>query len=81
MRPPVGVGLEHLTDQASVTRLPDRHQHDRKVAGDSVGPQTGLTLAVLLFDAVGRRPKEGIRIEEMGRQFLEVAGIVGLNVK
>ena len=38
MHSPIGMRLEHLTDQADIPRLADGDQGDRQVARDSVGP-------------------------------------------
>ena len=57
--PPIGVGLKHLADQADLPFLADGDQGDRQVTRDAVGPQTGLTLAVVC-EASGGGAQEGV---------------------
>ena len=40
LQSPVGVGLNHLSDQNEVFVIRDAHKHDGQVARDAVGPQS-----------------------------------------
>ena len=47
MHSPIGVGLQHLAHQVDLPYFSDGDQHQRQVAGNGVGPQACLPLAVI----------------------------------
>ncbi len=72
---PVGLGLEQLANQADVLCLSNVHDRDREIAGDSVGPQVGLALAIVLYSLRGRT-ENPIRIEHVAGQLLEAQRLI-----
>src|SRR5512137_2979833 len=77
---PIGMGLEHLTDQADIPRLANGDQGNRQVARNSIRPQAGLAL-VVLFDAFNGRAQERVGKEQVAGELLEATSIVGLDAK
>ncbi len=77
---PVGMRLEHLTDQAEILHLADGDQGNRQVTRDGIGPQAGLPFAVFR-DAFCGGTQQGIGIQQMAGQLLEAARFVGLDAQ
>ena len=77
---PIGVRLEHLTDQAEILHLANGDQGNGQVTRDGIGPQAGLALAVF-SDAFCGGTQQGIGIQQMACQLLEAARIVGLDAQ
>ena len=78
LKPPVLVGAQQLGHQHQVVVHANAHQHQREVAGDAVGPQRGLPLAVG-GDDIGPRATVPIQEERGAREPLEAVCLVGVH--
>ena len=80
LHPPIFVGAYQFANDFQVFGLVDPHQHDRQVAGDSVGPQLRRS-ALASLQNVGRGPQRRIGVEHAIGETLEEMRFVGTDAE
>ena len=78
--PPIFVGAQQLADDLQVLDVIDPDQHDRQVAGNSVGPKRRWS-ALASLQHVGRRPQRRIGVEHVIGETLEEMRFVGVDAE
>src|SRR4030095_15795276 len=76
--PPVLLGLKYLADQRQIVFLHHANQQNRQIAGDSVGPEAGLS-ELITRQQVRRRAQGPVAVENSGSESFEERCVVTRN--
>ena len=80
LHPPIFVSLQDLAGDMESFDLGDSQQHDRKIAGDALRPQTGLRTGALPND-IRRGAQIGASEDDVACEALKKSGFAGIDPK